>query len=136
MPDSVSRECYECCEKFTTFKRKHHCRVCGQIFCSQCCNQKIPGKIVGCSGDLRACTYCCKVVLSYLQSPDVGAHLTADLRAFQEDLKIKFGNVSAQSSAQQCASSHSSNKSDTSETGSLRRRISIGYQEEKFALGR
>lgn len=31
MPDSVSKECYECGEKFTTFRRKHHCRVCGQV---------------------------------------------------------------------------------------------------------
>nr|CAH7765824.1 unnamed protein product [Callosobruchus chinensis] len=51
MPDSVSKECYECSEKFTTFRRRHHCRVCGQIFCSQCCNQQIPGKIFGCTGN-------------------------------------------------------------------------------------
>lgn len=50
MPDSVSKECYDCGEKFTTFRRKHHCRVCGQIFCSKCCNQEIPGKIMGCTG--------------------------------------------------------------------------------------
>jgi hypothetical protein len=50
MPDSVSKECYDCGEKFTTFRRRHHCRVCGQIFCSRCCNQEIPGKIMGCTG--------------------------------------------------------------------------------------
>jgi 1-phosphatidylinositol-3-phosphate 5-kinase len=91
MPDSVSKECYECCERFTTFRRRHHCRVCGQIFCSQCCNQQIPGKIFGCTGDLRVCTYCCKVVLSYLQSSDVGADLTTDLKILQENLQSKFG---------------------------------------------
>jgi len=52
MPDSVSKECYDCCEKFTTFRRRHHCRVCGQIFCSKCCYQEIPGKIMGCSGEI------------------------------------------------------------------------------------
>lgn len=135
MPDSVSRECYECTEKFTTFRRRHHCRICGQIFCSQCCSQKIPGKIFGCSGDLRACTYCCKIVLSYLQSPDIGAHLTADLRALQEDLQSKFGNTaSGQTTTQQSTVTHS-NK-DNNDTSSVRRRISIGYQEEKFSLGR
>lgn len=50
MPDSVSKECYDCGEKFTAFRRKHHCRVCGQIFCSQCCNREVPGKIIRCSG--------------------------------------------------------------------------------------
>ncbi|XP_046386822.1 1-phosphatidylinositol 3-phosphate 5-kinase isoform X2 [Ischnura elegans] len=91
MPDSVSKECYECGEKFTTFRRRHHCRVCGQIFCSRCCSQEIPGKIMGCTGDLRVCTYCCKVVLAYLQSSDAGADLSADLRAVQEDLQTKLG---------------------------------------------
>ena len=50
MPDSVSKQCYECGERFTTFRRRHHCRVCGQIFCSKCCCDEIPGKIMGCTG--------------------------------------------------------------------------------------
>lgn len=57
MPDSVSKECYDCCEKFTTFRRRHHCRVCGQIFCSKCCYQEIPGKIMGCSGEIILCLF-------------------------------------------------------------------------------
>ncbi|VTJ55420.1 Hypothetical predicted protein, partial [Marmota monax] len=47
MPDSQCKECYDCSEKFTTFRRRHHCRLCGQIFCSRCCNQEIPGKFMG-----------------------------------------------------------------------------------------
>lgn len=50
MPDSKSKECYECSTKFSTFRRKHHCRLCGQIFCAKCCNQVVPGKIINCSG--------------------------------------------------------------------------------------
>ena len=52
LPDSVSRQCYECSEKFTTFRRRHHCRLCGQIFCSRCCNRTIPGKIIGYDGGM------------------------------------------------------------------------------------
>ncbi|EFA00380.1 1-phosphatidylinositol 3-phosphate 5-kinase [Tribolium castaneum] len=133
MPDSVSKECYQCCEKFTTFRRRHHCRVCGQIFCSQCCNQQIPGKIFGCTGDLRVCTYCCKVVLSYLQSSDVGADLTADLKLLQENLQSKFGNDVLSPTVQD--NIQNLNK-DSVEVGNiLRRKISVGYQEEKFASG-
>ncbi|KAK7084327.1 hypothetical protein SK128_019117 [Halocaridina rubra] len=51
LPDSTSVQCYECEEKFTTFRRRHHCRVCGQIFCSRCCNSMIPGKIIGYTGE-------------------------------------------------------------------------------------
>ncbi|ESP03188.1 hypothetical protein LOTGIDRAFT_137758, partial [Lottia gigantea] len=50
MPDSSCRECYDCGDKFTTFRRRHHCRVCGQIFCSKCCNQELPGKAIGYKG--------------------------------------------------------------------------------------
>lgn len=50
MPDSQCKECYDCHEKFTTFRRRHHCRLCGQIFCSRCCNQEIPGKFMGYTG--------------------------------------------------------------------------------------
>ncbi|CAH0546520.1 unnamed protein product [Brassicogethes aeneus] len=131
MPDSVSKECYECCERFTTFKRRHHCRVCGQIFCSQCCNQQIPGKIIGCTGDLRVCTYCCKVVLSYLQSSDVGADLTADLRILQENLQTKFGDSLSPISRQESVTKNSN--LNPNEGVSIKRKISVGYQEEKFA---
>lgn len=50
MPDNKSKECYDCSQKFSTFRRKHHCRLCGQIFCSKCCSQVVPGKIIKCSG--------------------------------------------------------------------------------------
>ncbi|XP_026803770.1 1-phosphatidylinositol 3-phosphate 5-kinase isoform X12 [Pangasianodon hypophthalmus] len=80
MPDSQCKECYDCNEKFTTFRRRHHCRLCGQIFCSRCCNQEIPGKFMGYTGDLRACTYCRKIALSYAHSADsacIGEDLTS-----------------------------------------------------------
>ncbi|XP_011497004.1 PREDICTED: 1-phosphatidylinositol 3-phosphate 5-kinase [Ceratosolen solmsi marchali] len=127
MPDSVSKQCYECGERFTTFKRRHHCRVCGQIFCSKCCCDEIPGKIMGCIGDLRVCTYCCKVVLSYLQSSDIGSVLSADLKALQEDLEEKYGNNLPQ---QKCANEILENEK------LARRKLSVGYMEEKYAFGR
>ena len=34
--DSKHPTCYDCKNKFTTFLRKHHCRKCGKIFCSNC----------------------------------------------------------------------------------------------------
>ncbi|XP_019960799.2 1-phosphatidylinositol 3-phosphate 5-kinase isoform X4 [Paralichthys olivaceus] len=79
MPDSQCKECYDCNEKFTTFRRRHHCRLCGQIFCSRCCNQEIPGKFMGYTGDLRACTYCRKIALNYAhsESGSIGEDLSA-----------------------------------------------------------
>ncbi|XP_071072258.1 1-phosphatidylinositol 3-phosphate 5-kinase isoform X4 [Dasypus novemcinctus] len=83
MPDSQCKECYDCNEKFTTFRRRHHCRLCGQIFCSRCCNQEIPGKFMGYTGDLRACTYCRKIALSYAHSTDSNS-IGEDLNALSD----------------------------------------------------
>uniref|UniRef100_A0A8C8VRB2 1-phosphatidylinositol 3-phosphate 5-kinase n=1 Tax=Pelusios castaneus TaxID=367368 RepID=A0A8C8VRB2_9SAUR len=83
MPDSQCKECYDCSEKFTTFRRRHHCRLCGQIFCSRCCNQEIPGKFMGYTGDLRACTYCRKIAFSYAHSTDSNS-IGEDLNALSD----------------------------------------------------
>ncbi|KAK9746951.1 FYVE zinc finger [Popillia japonica] len=137
MPDSVSKECYECCERFTTFRRRHHCRVCGQIFCAQCCNGQIPGKLFGCTGYLRGCTYCCNVVLSYLKSVGIGSELSACLKALQDSLENKYGIQSEYSpSIVQASLSPVSSTNDIIESGgTLKRKVSVGYQEEKFAPG-
>lgn len=36
MNDSFVSECLNCFKPFSAFRRKHHCRFCGQIFCSDC----------------------------------------------------------------------------------------------------
>ena len=35
--DSLVSHCQMCQAKFTMWKRRHHCRVCGNIFCDSCC---------------------------------------------------------------------------------------------------
>lgn len=39
--DNTVTNCYNCKMQFSVFKliRKHHCRLCGRIFCYNCCNQ-------------------------------------------------------------------------------------------------
>lgn len=85
-------------------------------------------------GDLRVCTYCCKVVLSYLQSSDVGADLTADLRLLQENLQTKFGDTLSTVSKQESLPKNSN--LNAGDGGMLKRKISVGYQEEKFVAER
>ena len=36
--DDLINNCYRCGMKFSIFYRKHHCRVCGRIFCYECSN--------------------------------------------------------------------------------------------------
>lgn len=72
MPDAVSDDCYECGAKFTTFRRRHHCRICGQIFCSKCCSIFISGRHLKVTGSLRVCTGC----YSYFERRGSSASLT------------------------------------------------------------
>jgi hypothetical protein len=34
--DHLANECMKCGSKFSLFRRRHHCRCCGQIFCDPC----------------------------------------------------------------------------------------------------
>uniref|UniRef100_A0A1J3H8N8 1-phosphatidylinositol-3-phosphate 5-kinase n=1 Tax=Noccaea caerulescens TaxID=107243 RepID=A0A1J3H8N8_NOCCA len=64
MPDQSCRVCYECDSQFTLINRRHHCRLCGRVFCGKCTANSIPFA----PGDLRTpreewerirvCNYC------------------------------------------------------------------------------
>jgi hypothetical protein len=36
MPDRLCRNCHSCEAPFTFLRRRHHCRLCGQVFCAAC----------------------------------------------------------------------------------------------------
>lgn len=44
IPDNSATRCFQCGESFSFLNRRHHCRVCGRIFCGSCSNNciKIP----------------------------------------------------------------------------------------------
>ena len=42
MPDQSCRVCYECDCQFTIFNRRHHCRICGRVFCAKCTANSVP----------------------------------------------------------------------------------------------
>lgn len=66
MPDQSCRVCYECDSQFTIFNRRHHCRLCGRVFCSQCTSNSIPFPSVDPKTSreewekIRVCNYCFK----------------------------------------------------------------------------
>lgn len=41
IPDGLRNACYKCDKEFTTTRRRHHCRHCGDIFCSNCSKRKM-----------------------------------------------------------------------------------------------
>jgi hypothetical protein len=60
MPDKFCKVCYDCGTPFSMFKRRHHCRLCGQVFCNTCSAYNVDGKGYGLQGSVRACKYCSK----------------------------------------------------------------------------
>ncbi|PWU99791.1 hypothetical protein C4B63_8g64 [Trypanosoma cruzi] len=41
-PDNASRKCDSCAKRFEIFRRRHHCRICGGLFCYSCSNVFLP----------------------------------------------------------------------------------------------
>ena len=58
MPDKYCKVCYGCEEPFTMFRRRHHCRMCGQIFCNTCSSYSLDGSMFNTQGLVRACRLC------------------------------------------------------------------------------
>lgn len=58
VPDDQVQECTSCKTEFTFFKRRHHCRNCGHIFCSACSSHSIPLHHYGFNKPVRVCNYC------------------------------------------------------------------------------
>ncbi|KAL3308075.1 hypothetical protein Ciccas_013397 [Cichlidogyrus casuarinus] len=61
LPDKECLCCFECGARFNVLKRKHHCRLCGRIFCQQCSSESIDVRAFGYSTPQRACTHCAAV---------------------------------------------------------------------------
>ncbi|CAK9179826.1 unnamed protein product [Ilex paraguariensis] len=66
MPDQSCMVCYECDSQFTLFNRRHHCRLCGRVFCAKCTSNWVPASssepktpTEECDR-IRVCNYCFK----------------------------------------------------------------------------
>nr|XP_060617692.1 zinc finger FYVE domain-containing protein 16 isoform X1 [Anolis sagrei ordinatus]XP_060617693.1 zinc finger FYVE domain-containing protein 16 isoform X1 [Anolis sagrei ordinatus] len=56
IPDSEAPNCMNCQAKFTFTRRRHHCRACGKVFCTSCCNRKC--KLQYLDKEARVCISC------------------------------------------------------------------------------
>ncbi|KAI9888042.1 MAG: 1-phosphatidylinositol-3-phosphate 5-kinase [Watsoniomyces obsoletus] len=70
MADASCNECFNCGDAFSAlYRRKHHCRTCGQIFDAKC-TSLIPGAAYGQVGSLRVCRPCKEIINSYDHADD------------------------------------------------------------------
>lgn len=58
MPDKLCKVCYGCEDAFTMYRRRHHCRMCGQVFCNPCSSFYIDGALINMQGPVRSCRLC------------------------------------------------------------------------------
>jgi hypothetical protein len=59
VPDEKAPTCYNCQKQFSAiFLRKHHCRICGNVFCKDCSSKTVEGKYWGSSKEIKVCEYC------------------------------------------------------------------------------
>ncbi|ODQ78739.1 hypothetical protein BABINDRAFT_162429 [Babjeviella inositovora NRRL Y-12698] len=93
MQDEFATHCLNCKKVFRTFRRKHHCRFCGQIFCGQC-TIFIANKNAE-NGKMRVCKPCYNDVIIYLsddsdEEPEVKINSGTDDRRRRRDTDSNF----------------------------------------------
>jgi growth factor-regulated tyrosine kinase substrate len=59
LPTWTDRDsCFRCHTSFSAFTRKHHCRACGETFCSTCSSKSSPLLEYGIEDEVRVCDSC------------------------------------------------------------------------------
>ncbi|XP_055389244.1 lateral signaling target protein 2 homolog [Condylostylus longicornis] len=58
IPDEDAPRCMACTIPFTAFRRRHHCRNCGGVFCGGCSNSSAPLPKYGLTKAVRVCRDC------------------------------------------------------------------------------
>ncbi|KAI9768688.1 MAG: 1-phosphatidylinositol-3-phosphate 5-kinase [Geoglossum simile] len=65
MKDENCKECFLCGDSFSTWRRKHHCRICGQIFDAKCTSV-----VYGQQGSIRVCKPCKQIIDKFQDDSD------------------------------------------------------------------
>lgn len=90
MKDENARDCFYCGDAFSTFRRKHHCRTCGQIFDAKC-TSILPGAQFGHAGSIRVCKPCEGIINGY----DDSSEFSDDSSVRPPSLRPRHGSAGA-----------------------------------------
>lgn len=76
MPDNLCKQCYSCEAPFSLLRRKHHCRLCGMIFCSSCSAYFVQITSLGSTSNASKGQFgtmrCCKMCHDHLSERGLG----------------------------------------------------------------
>lgn len=67
--DGLIHQCQDCSTHFTLFIRRHHCRLCGRIFCNSCSSNWL--NTAACSRPVRTCRACYSTHWKFSQSDQI-----------------------------------------------------------------
>lgn len=68
--DNQRSQCHCCLERFNFFKRKHHCRNCGEVVCNKCSPYTMPLPKYGMDSPVRVCSTCYIAHVNRLLHPE------------------------------------------------------------------
>ena len=57
-PDDDTTACHKCRSNFTTTRRRHHCRHCGEVFCASCSSHRLALQHQPTKAPVRVCDTC------------------------------------------------------------------------------
>ena len=90
-PDWVDGDCcHRCRSDFSLTNRKHHCRNCGQIFCSKCSGKVSPLPHFGIEKEVRVCDSCYDSINGPKTATTSGA--TGQKEGKENDLPVEYLN--------------------------------------------
>ena len=66
IPDHAASSCMGCNTQFWFGRRKHHCRSCGRLFCSECSERTVPLPAEQLYTPVRVCDNCYSTITGIL----------------------------------------------------------------------
>lgn len=95
MKDEKVKECYDCKQSFSAFRRRHHCRICGQIFCTKCASSIVNGVRFGHDSDMRVCNFCLQLIDEYRpESPSFDIYSAGSETGIRTKARIRSASIS------------------------------------------
>jgi len=80
VPDHAASQCMGCHTQFWFGRRKHHCRSCGRLFCSECSEQSIPIPAEQLYQPVRVCDQCFQVLANCQEGEGPGVEHSCTIK--------------------------------------------------------
>ncbi|OQS06061.1 hypothetical protein THRCLA_01879 [Thraustotheca clavata] len=106
-PDDASDVCSQCQHIFTLwFRRRHHCRACGNLVCADCSPHFTPLPTIGYDYPVRVCRGCIPTALRHMNSMDSTASTSSpvsepELDFEDEEMEAAYQEIAAHSLSKQ-----------------------------------